>query len=254
MRKLLMIMATCAAVPASAGTVSDIDEIYLFGDTSGNAAYIGGSQDVFDFSLDGARASRNRDGIADLGRQVRGFKSSVEAYTGGSLAVISAGTNDVQRYSQADTQLRSKLQRVVRRVARSVRRNVVRLDRAGVTDIAVVGLPGIEQLSQLLTNANRLTERAIERINARFVKLTDRLDQRLDANVEFVPMASIFEATIQQEGDGDQSFFDDSSENGDLTSGGGDTPSPVPLPAGGMLLLSGLAGFGMWSRRRKSQA
>ena len=164
---------------------------------------------------------------------------------------------------------------LVRGVVRSVRRGVQRLDRLGVSDIVIAGLPSYEVISNLfdIAETDEVTERAIRRLDRVFERLASRLDRRLDADVTFAAATSesMFAALVGDgNGDGgealclygecdeesdDISFVDEDNGNGGpIGDDGGDSPSPVPLPAGSLLLLSGLAGFGVWTRRRKSQA
>lgn len=309
MRKLLTILATCAALPAGAGTYGPFDKLVVFGDSlsdSGNIAALQGDsfpssvypQGQFtngstwatklgltpslsggtNYAYGGARAIKNRDGIADLKKQTRQYLKSGGPGADRTLAVIWAGGNDFRDLSPAIDAL--GLQSFVANVATSVAESVVKLYRGGVREFVLFGLPDFGALPQYSGNplASGQASFVTGLLNTALGGTVASLNQELaGAKVDFFDVNGIFQNVLASVPDAtrqarcldaiadcmanptDYVFYDDIhptdwvheklAEKFDRQ-----VLNPVPLPAGAALLLTGFAGIALWGKRRKSLA
>lgn len=311
MRKTLTILATCLALPVSAGTFGPFDDVFLFGDslsdsgnlslaaptavpnppyllgqfTNGNSwatqlglapSLLGGTN----FAFGGARAVENGDFIPDLLTQIGSFTSTVGAISGNPLGVIFIGGNDFLDYTRLEDPTRDDKKSLIRGVAKTVRKGVRSLTKAGVSDVVVFGLPDFGTLPQFRddTDAADDASRVSARLNAALERSAKRLNKKIDqARVGFFDLDDFLSDVLAAIPEDNRSvrcletgpgcfansdqyvFYDDIHPTAWVHTALAnefreEVLQPVPLPAGAMLLLTGVAGFALWGKRRKSLA
>ncbi|MDA8585976.1 VPLPA-CTERM sorting domain-containing protein [Rhodobacteraceae bacterium] len=308
MKKLSCLLATCAALPASAGTFGPFHSIYVFGDSlsdSGNLAIIapqavpnppypdgqftngdtwatqlgltpsltGGTN----FAFGGARANDNGDFIPDLQAQIGSATSTIDAFSGNALAVIWAGGNDFLDFSKITAPTDSDLSNLISGIATTIGQGVQSLASAGVSEVAVFGLPDFAALPQFAGDPADAAGASFVSglLNGALVGTTSALDGALaDTDVSFFDLDAVLQSVLPDLPEATQQascfdgiaictnpedflFFDNIHPvEGVHTILAGEFSDqvlqPVPLPAGATLLLTGLVGFGVWGRRRKS--
>ncbi len=236
------------------------------------------------FAFGGARAADNAptDAIPDLLAQIAAFTSSVGSLGANPLGVIWVGGNDFLDFSEIVEPTDEQFAGFVGGVAGTIGTGVQQLVAAGVSDVVVFGQPSFGTLPQFDgdTDGAAAANGASFFLNAAIEATTAGLDAALpDAGVSFFDLDGVLQGVLADLPDETQQlqclealgvegclanpdnflFFDAIHPVEGVHTILADAFSdeflqPVPLPAGGALLLTGLAGFGVWARRRKSLA
>lgn len=310
MRKMMGVLATCAALPAMADTLGPYDEIYVFGDSlsdSGNIAaslgadfptavypngqftngdawttqlglapsLLGGTN----YAFGGARTADNGDATPDLLSQIGMFTAGVAQLGANPLAVIWAGGNDFRDLAPGDD-----LGAFVTSITHTIAKGVRHLNDKGIQDFVVFTLPDFGALPEYAGDPFGAAQASFitDLVNGAIAKKVSRLGSRYDdANINLFDIGSLFQDVLASVPDATRQlrcldnladcalnptsyvFYDDIHPmewvHTELAARFGESVlgtdvAAVPLPAGAALLFTGLAGFGVWGRRRKSQA
>lgn len=231
------------------------------------------------FAFGGARAADNGDTIPDLSLQIGAFVAGGGPKSDNALAVIWAGGNDFRDFNTIDSPTKNDFRALVTGIKKNVRLGIRALAASGVSEIVVFGLPDFgrlpefagdaigsavasgaaQQLNDVIEKNARRNNRKIHGTDVRFFDVNDVLEKALARiPAENAQLACLTQPDCATNGD-DYLFFDDIHPVEAVHSllaqeFERQLVSEVPLPAGSALLLTGLAGFGVWARRRKSQA
>jgi phospholipase/lecithinase/hemolysin len=239
------------------------------------------------YGFGGARAVTNNDGIPDLLTQIGGFLSSGVPVAAGTAAAIWAGGNDFLALAP-DASAKESV-RTIKNVVKSIASGVKLLAKSGVSDILVLGLPDFGLLPGVAADplASAKSSVVTGLYNATLDAVLTRLDRRYAANVSYFDTNSLFQQVIAgvpaplvsvpclaqpvdcAANPTNYVFYDTvhptewvhtvlaSAIAGQL---GLSAPSQngqigaVPLPATAPLIVFGLGGLALWSRRRRSPA
>ena len=230
------------------------------------------------YAYGGARARDNGDTTPDLLRQIRKFGRYTEpAQAENALGVIWAGGNDFRDIPS--TAGEAEVAAMLGSIVGSISTGALNLAARGVNDVVIMGLPDFGALPAFAGDAEGAAAASFVtgQLNAALAGTVADLDATLGANVNFFDTNAIFqdilantpEATRQVRclddiadctaNPGDYVFYDDlhpvEGVHTQLAEAFAEEfLSEVPLPAGAILLLTGLAGFGVWGKRRKSLA
>ena len=234
------------------------------------------------FAFGGARATDNSpaDAIPDLLSQIAAFTATGGARGAAPLAVIWAGGNDFLDFAQIADPTDQDVGDLISGVSGSINTGVQQLVASGVSDVVLVGQPSFGILPQFsndpvgaaqATGASVLLNSAIEGTAAAlngalpgadvsFFDLDTILAEVLAGLPADTAQVSCLEALAECTANPENFlFFDDihpvEGVHSILADAFADAViQPVPIPASGMLILTGLAGLGLWGRRRKSLA
>jgi phospholipase/lecithinase/hemolysin len=232
------------------------------------------------YAWGGARAAENGDFIPDLLTQIGSFTSTVANIGSNPLAVIWVGGNDFR-----DLQPGDDLGSFVKSITNTITRGVRDLTRKGIEDVVIFNLPNFSALPQYAGDPLGAGQAGFisNVVNDAIATKVSRLDMRFgDADIGLFDLDSVFQdvlasvpASLRQTrclddivdctvNPTDYVFFDDIHPtewvHTQLANAFSEQVlqeqviAPVPLPAGGALLLTGFAGFALWGKRRKSLA
>ena len=231
------------------------------------------------YAFGGARTADNGDATPDLLAQIGMFTASAAQLGANPLAVIWTGGNDFRDLAPGDD-----LGAFVTSITHTIAKGVRLLNDAGIEDFVVFNLPNFSALPEYAGDALGAGQASFVTgvVNGAIAKKVSRLDNRYDdASVGLFDIDSLFQEVLASAPEATRQlrclddladcaanptnyvFYDDihpmewvHSELARQFSAAYLSPelSAVPLPAGATLLLTGFAGFGVWARRRKSQA
>lgn len=227
------------------------------------------------YAFGGARAADNGDFIPDLLAQIGTFTSTVANIGSNPLAVIWAGGNDFR-----DLTSPTGILDLVGNVTKSIATGVDALYQKGIRDFVVFGLPNFATLPELRDDPIGTFGASIAStlLNGGIHLTSQVLDAKLaDAHVNFFDLDAVFQdalASVPKDlrqirclediadcavNPTNYVFFDDIHPtewvHTNLANAfAAEVLQPAPLPAGGLLLLTGFAGFALWGKRRKSLA
>lgn len=223
-----------------------------------------------------ARAADNMDGTPDLLAQIGQFSDNGGPSGTNSLAVIWSGGNDFRDLSPTVDQ--AGLTTFITSIAGTIALGAKALHAEGLRDLAIFGLPDFGALPQYAGDPLGAGQASFvsSLLNEAISNTAMALDIGLPGtNVEFFDLDAVFQDVLAEVPLDNQRlrcidspfecaanptsylFYDDIHptewvHEALATNFEENVLQPVPLPAGGMLLLSGFAGFALWGKRRKS--
>ncbi|MDJ0639324.1 MAG: SGNH/GDSL hydrolase family protein [Paracoccaceae bacterium] len=233
------------------------------------------------YAYGGARAVRNDDPIPDLMNQIRAFRRSGVEVDDKTTAAIWVGGNDFLALPDGASERR--VTRVVSRVVRKISRGVARLNRLGVSNVVVLGLPDFGllpenagdpvaagQASVLTQIYNGALQAAMTQLNAgspttdvRYFDVNGLFQEVLaQVPADLISVPCLADLAGCASNPRDYVLYDNIHPSAwvhtalanALSAEIGIEVTPVPLPATAPLLLAGLGGTVLILRRRRSRA
>ena len=229
------------------------------------------------YAYGSARTNDNMDGIPDLVEQIGAFAADFPVAPANSLGVIWSGGNDFRDLSPTATV--PEVKAFIGSIALTISQGVQTLAGKGIFDFVIMGMPDFGTLPQYAGDPGGAAGAAFvsNGLNGALLATSEMLDKSPALTVQYFDTNSLFQDILDATPDAEKRtrcidkpfdcaanpqnyiFYDDlhpverihTALAAEFTN---QHLQDVPLPAGGLMLLTGLAGFGVWARRRKSQA